>query len=184
MTLISSTLSICICYPLIPFLIHSMVSRDTRVSRVFLNSHMTCLMSKLIAGYTQNNESLVGVAGVQLVHLSIIPGCCSSERRHILHENHFALQCGETEGFSRQQFSRQLVKPSHVSGHSPPRRLRQKVHFYSQKGQRKQVFKWGRRRGAGLKGNIDRDQPSQTLQRTRNKLQADTLTFWTLMVML
>lgn len=51
--------------------------------------HMAYLVSKLIAGHTQDNETLVCVATVQLVHLSVVPGCCSSERRHIFNQHHF-----------------------------------------------------------------------------------------------
>lgn len=51
--------------------------------------HMAYLVSKLIAGHTQDNEPLVCVATVELVHLSIVPGCCSSERRHIFNQHHF-----------------------------------------------------------------------------------------------
>lgn len=48
-------------------------------------------MSKLIAGYTQNNETFGGVARMKLVHLSVVPGCCSSERRHIFNKYNFVL---------------------------------------------------------------------------------------------
>lgn len=51
--------------------------------------HMAYLVSKLIAGHTQDNEPLVCVATVELVHLSVVPGCCSSERRHIFNQHHF-----------------------------------------------------------------------------------------------
>lgn len=76
------------------------------------------LMAKLIAGHTQDNESAGGVTTVELVHLSVVPGCCSSERRHILNENNFPLQWRETEQLSRQQLSCQLVKPFHIPSHS------------------------------------------------------------------
>lgn len=95
-----------------------MVSWENSVSQAFVNSHMAYLMSKLIAGYTQNNESLGGVARVKLVHLSIIPDCCSSKRRHILNENNFAPQRRNTAGFTRQQFNCHVVKPFHISSHS------------------------------------------------------------------
>lgn len=47
-------------------------------------------MSKLIAGYTQDYEAPGGVAAVELVHLSVVPGGCSSEWRHILNKNDFS----------------------------------------------------------------------------------------------
>lgn len=79
--------------------------------------HTAYLVSKLIAGHTQNNESLGGVPTVELVHLSVVPDCWPSERRDILNENDFALQCRETEHFSRQQLSCQVVKPFHIPCH-------------------------------------------------------------------
>lgn len=74
-------------------------------------------MPKLITGHTQNNEPLGGVTIVKLVHLSVVPGCCSSKRRHIFNEHNFPLQCGETERLSGQQLSCQVVKPSDIPGH-------------------------------------------------------------------
>ena len=52
-------------------------------------------MAELVAGHSQDNEPLAGVALVELVHLGVIPGGRSSERRHILNEDNFALQGGE-----------------------------------------------------------------------------------------
>lgn len=75
------------------------------------------LMSKLIAGYTQDNEALGGVAAVELVHLSVVPGCCSSEGRHILNKNHFSSQRREAQDFTRQQFGCQLVELFHITSH-------------------------------------------------------------------
>lgn len=79
--------------------------------------HTTHLMSKLIAGYTQDNEALGGVAAVELVHLSVVPGCCSSEGRHILNKNHFSSQRREAQNFTRQQFGCQLVELFHTASH-------------------------------------------------------------------
>ena len=62
-------------------------------------------MAKLIAGHTQNDESLVGIASVELVHLSVVPVCCSSEWRDVLNEHHFAPQGGEAEHLSGEQLS-------------------------------------------------------------------------------
>lgn len=81
-------------------------------------------MAKLIAGNTKNNKSLVGVPTVELVHLSVVPDCCSSERRDVLNENHFPLQCREAEHFSRQQFSCQVVKPLDSASHDHLLKLR------------------------------------------------------------
>lgn len=78
----------------------------------------TYLMSKLITGHTQNNKSLFRVPPVELVHLSVVPGCCSSKRRHILNENNFVLQGRKTKAFSRQHLSCQVVKPFHIACHS------------------------------------------------------------------
>lgn len=74
-------------------------------------------MSKLIAGYTQDNEALGGVAAVELVHLRVVPGCGSSERRHILNKNHFSSQRREAQDFTGQQFGCQLVEPFHITSH-------------------------------------------------------------------
>lgn len=74
-------------------------------------------MSKLIAGYTQDNEALGGVAAVELVHLSVVPGCCTSEGRHILNKNHFSSHRREAQDTTRQQFGCQLVEPFHISSH-------------------------------------------------------------------
>lgn len=79
--------------------------------------HTAHLMSKLITGYTQDNEALGGVAAVELVHLSVVPGCCSSEGRHILNKNHFSSQRREAQDFTRQQFGCQLVKLFHIASH-------------------------------------------------------------------
>lgn len=67
-------------------------------------------MPKLIAGHTQDNKPLVGVPTVELVHLSVVPGRCSSERRHIFNQDHFPLQCGEAERLTGQQLGRQVVE--------------------------------------------------------------------------
>lgn len=88
------------------------------ICRPLLNSHTAYLMSKLIAGHTQNDESLGGVTAVKLVHLSVVPGRCSSKRRHILNEDNFPLQRRETEAFSRQQLGCQVVKPFHIPSHA------------------------------------------------------------------
>lgn len=58
-------------------------------------------MAELIAGHSQNHEPLAGVPLVELVHLGVIPGGRTSERRHIHNEDNFALQCGEIKRFSR-----------------------------------------------------------------------------------
>lgn len=49
------------------------------------------LMAELVAGYSQNDESLSREALIQLVHLGVIPGGRASERRHVLDEDHFTL---------------------------------------------------------------------------------------------
>lgn len=74
-------------------------------------------MSKLIAGDTQDNEALGGVAAVELVHLSVIPGGRSSEGRHILNEHHLPSQRREAQGFPRQQLGCQLVELLHITSH-------------------------------------------------------------------
>lgn len=74
-------------------------------------------MSKLIAGCTQDNEALGGVAAVELVHLSVVPGGCSSQGRHILNKNHLSSQRREAQDFTRQQFGCQIVKPFHTASH-------------------------------------------------------------------
>lgn len=61
------------------------------------------LMAELVAGHSQDNEPLVGVALVELVHLGVIPGGRTSERRDVLNEDHLAPQGGEIEPFSRQR---------------------------------------------------------------------------------
>lgn len=79
---------------------------------------MAYLMSELIAGHTQDNKPLVCVATVELVHLSVVPGCCSSERRHIFNQHHFPSQRGETQRLSRQKLCRQVVEFLHPGSHS------------------------------------------------------------------
>lgn len=74
-------------------------------------------MSKLIAGHTQDNESLGREARVKFVHLSVVPDCCSSERRHILNENNFPLQRGETEAFTREQLCCQVIELLNIPSH-------------------------------------------------------------------
>lgn len=59
-------------------------------------------MAELVAGHAQDHEPLAGVPLVELVHLGVIPGGRTSEGRHILDEDNFALQWGEIKGFSRQ----------------------------------------------------------------------------------
>lgn len=84
---------------------------------IHLQKRKPYLMSKLIAGHTQDNESLGGEARVKLVHLRVVPDCCSSEGRYILNENNFPLQCGETEGFTGQQLCCQVVEPLNIPSH-------------------------------------------------------------------
>lgn len=67
-------------------------------------------MAELVAGHSQDNEPLAGVTLVELVHLGVIPGGRTSERRDILNEDNFALQGGEIKRFSRQQFGREAVE--------------------------------------------------------------------------
>lgn len=55
------------------------------------------LMAELVAGHSQDNEPLPGVALVELVHLGVIPGGRTSERRDVLNEDDFALQGGEVK---------------------------------------------------------------------------------------
>lgn len=86
----------------------------TNVSSPYHTAH---LMSKLIAGYTKDNEALGGIAAVELVHLSVVPGSCSSEGCHILNKNHFSSQRGEVQDFTRQQFGCQLVELFHITSH-------------------------------------------------------------------
>lgn len=58
-------------------------------------------MPELVTGYSQNHKPLAGIALVELVHLGVIPGGCTSERRDILDEDNFALQGLEIKCFSR-----------------------------------------------------------------------------------
>ncbi len=58
-------------------------------------------MAELVAGHSQDNEPLAGVPRVELVHLGVIPGGRTSERRDILNEDYFAFQGGEIKRFSR-----------------------------------------------------------------------------------
>lgn len=58
-------------------------------------------MAELVAGNSQDNETLTGVPLMELVHLGVIPGGRTSERRDILNEHHLALQGGEIKGFPR-----------------------------------------------------------------------------------
>lgn len=68
------------------------------------------LMAELVAGHSQDHEPLAGMPRVELVHLGVIPGGRTSERRDILNEDNFALQGREIKRFSRQQFGREVVK--------------------------------------------------------------------------
>lgn len=72
------------------------------------------LMAELVAGHSQDNEPLSGVALVKLVHLGVIPGGRTSKWRDILDEDHLASQGGEIEPFSRQQVSGKLVEVGHI----------------------------------------------------------------------
>lgn len=58
-------------------------------------------MPELVAGHSQDNEPLAGVPLMELVHLGVIPGGGASERRHILNEDHFALEGRKIKRFSR-----------------------------------------------------------------------------------
>lgn len=60
-------------------------------------------MAELVAGSPQDNEPLAGVALVELVHLGVIPGGRTSERRDVLDEDHLPSQGGEIQRSSRQQ---------------------------------------------------------------------------------
>lgn len=70
------------------------------------------LMAELVAGHSQDNEPLASVALVELVHLGVIPGGRTSERRDVLNEDHLAPQAGEIERFSRQQVCWEVVEIS------------------------------------------------------------------------
>lgn len=61
-------------------------------------------MAELVAGHSQDHEPLAGVPLVELVHLSVIPGGRTSERRDILDEDNFALQGGKIKRFPREEF--------------------------------------------------------------------------------
>lgn len=67
-------------------------------------------MAELVAGQPQDNEPLAGVAVVELVHLGVIPGGRTSERRDVLDEDHLPSQGGEIQLFSRQQVNGELVE--------------------------------------------------------------------------
>lgn len=67
-------------------------------------------MAELVAGHPQDNEPLAGIALVELVHLGVIPGGRTSERRDVLNEDDFALQGGEVKGFPRQQVGLEVVE--------------------------------------------------------------------------
>lgn len=69
-------------------------------------------MAELVAGHSQDNEPLAGVSLVELVHLGVIPGGRTSERRDVLDKDHLPSQGGEFERFSRQQVCRKLVEVS------------------------------------------------------------------------
>lgn len=58
-------------------------------------------MAELVAGNSQDDKTLTGVALMELVHLGVIPGGRPSEGRDILDEHHLALQGGEIKGFPR-----------------------------------------------------------------------------------
>lgn len=57
-------------------------------------------MAELVAGHSQDNEPLTGVPLMEIVHLGVIPGGRTSERRYILNEDNFALQGREIKRFS------------------------------------------------------------------------------------
>lgn len=59
------------------------------------------LMAELVAGNSQDNEPVGGVALMELVHLGVIPGGRASERRHILNQHHLALEGGELKFLAR-----------------------------------------------------------------------------------
>lgn len=67
-------------------------------------------MAELVAGNTQDNEPLAGVALVELVHLGVIPGGRTSERCNILDEDNFTQKRGEIKSFSCQQLGREIVE--------------------------------------------------------------------------
>lgn len=71
-------------------------------------------MTELVAGYSQDHKPLAGITLMELVHLGVIPGSRTSERRYILNEDNFALQGGEIKCFSCKEFGREVVKfPRH-----------------------------------------------------------------------
>lgn len=58
-------------------------------------------MAELVAGNSQNNEPFASIPLVELVHLGVIPGGRTSERRDVLNEDNFALQGRKIKRFSR-----------------------------------------------------------------------------------
>ena len=71
-------------------------------------------MSELVAGHRQDHQPPAAVAGVELVHLVVVPGGGPSERRHVLDQDHFAFKGGEVEHFSADPFSGDLKE---LGGH-------------------------------------------------------------------
>lgn len=94
------------------------------------------LMSELVAGSAQDHEPLISVAAVELVHLGVIPDCCTSKRRHIFNKHHFTFERGKIEDFPCQKFGGQIIKllrgPCHHLTRRLLRRSKRKVMFYQQ----------------------------------------------------
>lgn len=58
-------------------------------------------MAELVAGHSQDHKPLAGVPLVELIHLGVIPGGRTSERRHIFDKDNFASQGREIKHFPR-----------------------------------------------------------------------------------
>lgn len=72
------------------------------------------LVTKLIAGKSQDNELLAELIG-KCVHLGVIPGSCASQRGDVLDEDSFALehvhlQLGSRKSAASQSLRRQVVE--------------------------------------------------------------------------
>lgn len=77
-------------------------------------------MPELVAREAEHHQAPGAEAPLQLVHLSVVPDRCASERRHILDEQHLAPQGAQAHGVP----ARQRARGEGVHGDPGPGRLR------------------------------------------------------------
>lgn len=77
----------------------------------------TDLVPELVAWKAQDYKP-VGISGLQLVQLAVVPGGCSSERGHVLNQDHSPSVDVEIDGLPLQGRRTEIVEGLSDEGHN------------------------------------------------------------------